>query len=77
MTGRGFGYCRAGAGLGRGFGMGLGYGWRAGAWAFEPFTPTVESQRQVLINEQKFLEARLEALKARISALDTAKNETP
>lgn len=89
MSGRGFGYCRAGAGFGRGFGMGIGYGWRAGAWEMAPYTlnqvyasnpvyaPTVENQRQALLNEQKFLEGRLEALQAQINALQNSSSDTP
>ncbi len=83
LTGRGFGYCGAGFGFGRGFGMGMGYGWRTGGWGFAPYVlnpayaPTVELQKQALINEQKYLETRLEALKAQINSLQNASSDTP
>ncbi len=83
MTGRGFGYCRAGAGFSRGPGMGMGYGRKLGAWGVDPstpnfaFAPSVELQKQALITQQKFLEARLEALKAQIDALQKSNSDTP
>lgn len=87
MTGRGLGNCRNGAGLGRGHSMGMGRGMgggrRFGACGFDPFvanvasTPSVELQKQALSTQQKFLEARLDALKAQIDALQNPSRNTP
>ncbi|MGB4254693.1 MAG: DUF5320 domain-containing protein [Rectinema sp.] len=86
LTGRGLGYCGAGLGLGCGRRMGAGrlrgYGWRSAewgaAWGGVPYSPMTEDiQKQALVNEQKALEMRLEALKAQIEALEKERSENP
>lgn len=93
MTGCGLGNCRTGAGFGHGLGMGkgIGKGYRrrfgawglGGAWGVDPsamdfaFAPSTELQKQALIAQQKFLEARLEALKAQVDELQKPNSDTP
>lgn len=69
MTGRGFGSCYAGAGKGMGFGRGMGHGifCRSGYGRFladyrtdEP--PFAASEKEILAEQKKILEAQLDAI---------------